>query len=213
MSYPFNRKKIPVVKAIPIKKKKGLNTREKGQVKKLITAGRENKYLDVLLLTTELFSGNVYSLSNVPQGDTDITRNGDQLVQRALRVKGNVIVSDTTNMSRLILFRWKNESVPVVGDILSATYVGTPQAPHSPYHHDGRTNFTVLYDKTFSVDTYNTQRIFDTGWINLRNKKQYYSGGSSSAEKNGIFALIISDSGAVGNPVTNLVSRMTYQDP
>lgn len=203
---------VRLAKSLDYHKKKGLNPKEKNQVKKLISSGRENKYLDVLLATSELYGGAVYSLSNVPQGDTDTTRDGDQLVQRAIRIKGNSIVADSTNIARLIVFRWKNESTPVVGDILSATYVGTSRAPFSPYHHDGRTNFTVLYDKNFATDTYNIQRTFDTGWINLRNKKQYFTAGSATAQKNGIFCLIITDSAAVSNPFLNLVSRLTFQD-
>lgn len=193
-------------------KQKGLNKKEKKQVKSIINQGRENKYLDVLIDASNLATGVVYSLADVPQGDTDTTRDGDQLVQRAMRIKGRALVADTTNQVRMIVFRWKQNTVPVVGDILSASYIGTVYAPLSPYHHDGRSNFTVLYDKIFHVGTYNIQKGFDTKWMNLRNNKQYFSAGASTSSKHCIYALVITDSTAVSNPNITFVSRLTFTD-
>lgn len=185
---------------------KGLNKKEKKQVKSLINQGRENKYLDVLINSSSLATGVVYSLADVTQGDTDIQRDGDQLVQRALRVKGRALVADTTNQVRLVLFRWKQQTTPLVADILSSAYIGNVEAPLSPYHHDGRSNFTVLYDKIYHVGTYNIQKGFDTKWINLRNNKQYFKAGGSTVSKNCIYALIITDSTAVSNPNITFIS-------
>lgn len=190
----------------------GLNKKEKKQVKAIINRGRENKYYDTLLSVTEEYGGTVYSISDVPQGDTDITRDGDQFNQRALRLKGKVVNADSTNLLRLVVFRWKQEDTPAPADILNSTYVGTIRAPYSPYHHDGRTNFTVLYDKTFPTDTYSPQRYFDSKWINLREKKQYMVAGSATVGKNKLYVLIISDSAAEGSPLCDMVSRLTFTD-
>lgn len=190
----------------------GLNKKEKKQVKSLINSGRENKYHDTLLAVTEEYGGTVYSISDVPVGDTDITRDGDQFTQRSLRIKGKCVVADATNIVRFIVFRWKQNDTPDVAKILSSTYVGSIRAPYAPFHHDGRTNFTVLYDKMLVTDTYNPIRVFDTKWINLRDKKQYMVAGSSTEGKNKIYVLVISDSAAEASPLFEQVSRLTFTD-
>lgn len=191
---------------------KGLNKKEKKQVLAIVNRGRENKYHDTLLSVTEEYGGSVYSISDVPQGDTDITRDGDQFVQRALRIRGKVVVADSHNLLRMLVFRWKQDDTPTVSDLLSSTYVGSVRAPYSPYHHDGRTNFTVLFDKTYLTDSYKTAVQIDTKWINLRNKKQYMTAGSSTAGKNKIYVMIISDSAAEPSPLCDIVSRLTFTD-
>lgn len=202
------RGKMTLAKGNP----KGLNKVEKKQVKKILRGSMENKYHDTLLSVTEEFGGTVYSISDVPQGDTDINRDGDQLNQRAVRLRYSVRNADATNMTRVILFRWKQDDTPNVTDILSATFVGGARAPLSPYHHDGRSRFTVLYDKVTGSDAYNSLRVRDSGWINLRNKKQYMNAGSTTSGSNKLYVLIITDSALEASPLVELVSRLTFTD-
>ena len=103
--------------------------------------------------------GSVGSLSSVPQGDSDTTRDGDQLTISSLEIRYNMFLNIVSaaatnpqeiNNMRLIIFQWYPDSTPIVSDILLTTHV------LAPYQHDKRFMFKILYDKSHILTCQNT---------------------------------------------------------
>jgi len=84
----------------------------------------------------------------VVPGTTDQTRIGDSIFTRSIELNYAVtsITADQFNMIRVLIFIWKPTSTPVVTDVLQFGN-GTVIAPLSPYNHDRRDDFFILYDK------------------------------------------------------------------
>lgn len=160
------------------------------------------------------YAGTIQSLSDITQGDTDVTRDGDSLYLRSIRVKGGVVVSDSTNAVRIIIFQWHADSTDdtaTVNDILSATAVGTVVGPFASYYHDKRRLYTVMYDRVFNATTNESQLLFDTGYLRPKVRKISFVNASTQAVHK-LFILAISDSAAAGHPTVKYWNRVTFND-
>lgn len=154
---------------------------------------------------------NVVSLSDVAQGDADTNRDGDQLSLTSIEFRGYIATGDTTNVLRFIIFQWyPNDSFypPTASDILLTAASGFI----SPYSHDGRFQFKILYDRSFSMSTnwqpYLTFHKYVTK--GFRRKIQYNAGGTTGVNK--IYLLLVSDSSAAPHPTISYYSKLNYRD-
>lgn len=217
---------------------KKLNRRELKQVKRIVNVSQETKFLDTPILTTAISTTPTISdLSIVPQGQTDNTRGGDRIKwynQALLRYtflgaeSAIVLANDIYNQVRLIIFQFHPSAVagttPVASQILlpgPTTFIDI----HSHYSHDGKQDFTILYDKTFTMvnnfkDTaagYTTYMANHVKYVNLRlnlkrarKQVQYVGAGINGTNK--IYEMVISDSGATPFPSFTRQARLYYKD-
>lgn len=137
----------------------------------------------------------------VPQGTTDITRIGDQVTIRSLRFKIQCIVNVNAPMSwiRCIIFQYfpSFDSSTITATTYPLTNIlldGTTYPYLSPYSHDNRYNFRVLYDKLRFMDTVNTPQVMFKGIIKKfpKNKIQYFNASATNCV-NGLTVLLIGD--------------------
>lgn len=98
----------------------------------------------------------VDNLTLVPQGDTDLTRDGDKLMMKTLRLD-YMIAADTASaypyVSRVMLVQVPEDSsgyVPSPATLLQ-NIGSAAEAIISPYDHDNRYKHRVLYDKTHLI--------------------------------------------------------------
>lgn len=183
----------------------------KSYVKKYIARQQEHKYWDVTNSAAIDFSGVIYDLSLIPQGDTDISRDGDKLMPTSLYLNMKVEAGDPTNVMRVIVFRWKINSAayaPTVADILAVT--GSAYAPMSPYLHDIKSQFTVVKDLTFHVSSYNVFAWYKRT-IRLAKRTIKYAGGTTSASDK-LYMLVVSDSGTITHPSFTSYTRLNFTD-
>jgi len=167
-------------------KRGALTSLQRKQVKKLITAKEELKFFDTAAGYTQIDrTGRLTILSNVPQGVAQFNRVGDELEMKYIEVRLNayynslVINTDVEHKLRVILFRWRDDTsvhYPVIGDIVETggASVGCTVSPYT-WATKHQKDFTVLYDKTFSMshdqgaiigqkfDLYNQKVVFDRG--------------------------------------------------
>lgn len=107
-------------------------------------------------------AGTIFALTLVPQGNTDLTRIGDKITGTSLQIKfmsyPNVNNSPIgyaplyMYMLRVIIFIWKDDTPPSVGDILDAKGGEFPVVPGPPVemlNHDRKVKRKILYDKMF----------------------------------------------------------------
>lgn len=159
------------------------------------------------------YSGSVFALSTITQGDTDLTRDGDSLYLRSINLKGccQLDVLATSAIVRIMVVQWFDDSTPAVSDILSGSYLGTVNAPSSSYFHDQRNKFRVLYDRRVLLNDGNTEcQIFDTKYLKPSKRKIHFTAGTTTGS-NKLWLVAVSDS--ISNlPTMNYVSRITFND-
>lgn len=191
----------------------------KPQVKRMISSKTEIKYLDTINATTISYAGSCICLSEVPQGtvnQTDVVRVGDKIKPKSLEMKLVTTVADNTNIFRVIVFVWKmndTTDVPSPGEILAV--VSSANAVNSPYYHDLKNQFTILYDQTrvmgTTATTPNQTLVWKKNFYKKLPTKINYLGGALTGTNN-IYALFISDSSASAHPAINYGFRLNYTD-
>lgn len=201
------------------RKPRNLDSKIRSQVKKVLNKRVEKKYH----LQSETGISPIYgtpiltSLSDISQGDTDTTRDGDSAYLRTVRVQGELAVDATTPTAaivRVIVFKWladSSQDAPAVSSILSSAYTSSARVVSAPYHHDMRRKFRVLFDKNYSLvpSTTSALRKFDTGYIKLLTKVSYIAAGTHGANK--IYILMTSSINSNG-PDCNYVAKLTFND-
>lgn len=200
---------------------KKLGKRQVATVKKLIARRQELKYRDYGGSYAPTTTGVMYQITTIPQGDTDITRDGDRLYLKKIYMRGELMANtDTYNFVRLILFQWKPTVSPAtVSEILLDGPSGSPDTL-SHYSHDHRQNYRILYDKVMKVigpasaaatpNTAATVRNF-AGVIYPKLHQLQYLGGTTNGTSQ-VYMLIISDSNVVPHPTLNLNFKMMFTD-
>lgn len=197
-----------------------LNYRQKKEVKRLVHVQQELKFWDV---STNAYgidnSGVTFTLSAVPQGDSDSHRDGDRLYIRKMYVRGQIEFGDSTNIVRLIFYQWKPSTTPILGSILLNGPSGSIDV-HSQYSHDYRQQFKILYDKTFVIIGNSSSatspytpvsiRQFQFTLRRLNHQMQFIGGGTAGT--NQIYYLAISDSAAPSHPALTMSTKLMYTD-
>jgi hypothetical protein len=139
----------------------------KKMVKAMVDARIEVKFFDTFTTAYTYLSyvGLLKTLSNISEGTTISTRNGDQIRPARLElqwsayfVPGSTVASATSNIVRVVLLRWhQNDAdwVPSMGDIFAYTGSNYTEAINSPFNYNStmamQKLFTVLYDKRVSI--------------------------------------------------------------
>jgi hypothetical protein len=186
----------------------------KSLVKNLKSPSSTGKYFDTVVSASPVdYSGSVWALTQVTAGTTDTTRIGDKIIPKKLQIRINCLQGDVTNDIRIIIFRWKVHttfaSPSISGTILQN--VSTVDAPRSAYYHDFEPAFDVLYDKRFTLNTYDPVKDLDLEFKLPESKPiQMVAAGTNGI--NHLYMGIVSDSGAVVHPTLYYYSRVDFVD-
>lgn len=182
----------------------------------------ELKHIDTPWSTSVSTSPLIYQMDLIMEGDSEITRSGivvsPERLDFYLRISTeNPLTTGDSNILRVIVFRWFDETFPVVDDILysntAGAFTGYPYVD-IPTVWNKKPRFQVLSDKRMILDEddsdysfYYLKKKFRTG------STIHYSGSSASdIENKNIFYLIVSDSAVVPHPVFSGYSRLTFRD-
>lgn len=189
------------------------------KVHRVIRQTAEKKYYSFSSNTAPISDlGTLLRLTEVAQGTTDVTRIGDQLTIRSLQFNFSALVADSTNLLRLVIFQWFEQTgtiptYPDMSQILIDT--GSGRAVFSPYSHDYRYDFKVLFDRTYVLDGVQvpviTRKIFIKRFPPKHRKIQFV-GASNTNYTNGLFALLVSDSAAATHPTVTYSGKFNFSD-
>jgi len=131
-----------------------LSKREKAEVKKLISVRQELKYWQVNASAASMpapGSWVILPISAVPQGDTDLERDGDRLMWCGTMEFNYIMYSSLTTGSdvnfngRVLIAQWHPNSNPTVSNFLLNGPSANPDV-YATYSHDYRQQYTILYD-------------------------------------------------------------------
>lgn len=196
----------------------------------------EVKYFNSSYTTPLVAAGDVFPLTNIAQGDTALTRDGNDITLRSVRVIGSVSLSSDVPQSvagsqtyRMIIFQDKQQVAdtdPAVTDVLLTAGV------YSPYNYPAvKERFKILHDKLYTLNPQGAIAQFDAGirqhqrnhnlWVFPTVKKMMFNGASATDyQKGGLFMLLIVDNlqqtvmaGGADDVVTpNIQWQVSYND-
>jgi hypothetical protein len=173
----------------------------------------EHKSFDTGFNSSVDTTGTLQKLSTIPQGDTDSTRDGDQAEVISVDVIAsfaNASSTDLSNLCRFIVFKWQQDdssaAPAAVTDILQTASV------YSPLNRDNERakKFVILDDHLFSTSL--TGPSVDTHIIKLKNKFKLAFQGSANTGNNMVYAMMVSDSGAIPHPILAYQVRVYFTD-
>jgi hypothetical protein len=213
---------------VPRAKSKGrLNLKNKSDISSLVNAvvtnkltkERELKYIRTTLAVNSAVSTTavIQDLTSISLGDTDTTREGDQVTVTNLQgimvadIATSDVTADDTNTIRVIIFQWYSATTPTAAEILENP-VGADHVT-SFYRHDTRFQYNILYDELFSLSRNGPANLHAKFEIKsgFRPKIQYIAG-SSFVGQNKIYILYVSDSGAIEHPGLGFTIKTSYHD-
>lgn len=177
----------------------------KKQIRKLSEWKNSDHYV---LPAGQSTAGSTYDLGVVAQSDFSNGRDGNQIQPSSMTVRYSWDVGDESNICRVIIFQWFQDTTPVVSDILN-DIVNLPWL--SPYKVINRGQYKILHDRI--VDVHANKPIQTvTAKLRLSKRKIVYQLVDGTAGKNKPWVLVISDSTAVVHPSFTMYTRMNYRD-
>lgn len=224
-SYRKRRSYRPHRRSYRMRKKRTLK-----RFKANLRRAAEKKYIAAYIEYTVIpaagfFSGDIVS---VAQGIQDSHRIGDQLDLRSLQFAYSIKVNPagtTHSMIRVMLVQVLDNLFDPDFDIASGMAVVISDATPtitclSPYSHDNRFRYRILYDKLHHV-AQGDSAMSAAGPLNIHRKvfirrfarrRIQFSNGASDANIGGIHILIHSDATS-NNPEISYIYKLNYTDP
>lgn len=165
---PFRSRRL-VRRSRPVRRRRpayrGRRLVSKRYAQRIIAKAGEKKSWDTYVTTTVGTAGTITDLTVMAQGDTDATRDGDQLMLKSLQFRYQ-LNGAITNMSgatptaatfssrvRFMIIQWFPPTTPTFANVLDT---GTITAIHAPYDHSSSQKMRVLYDRVHVVQHFVT---------------------------------------------------------
>jgi len=236
-SFGSARALAPIMRNIRAKRSAKLNKRQTKQVKSIMSRRQELKYT-VAGLNLQAMNSTplIYGITDIAQGDTDTNRNGDRIMlvgkievrYKAAVDPGNTLAQQRVHF-RVIIFQWHPVTIsgganePAPTDVLLVGASGAIDTT-SPYNHDQRQMYKILYDKTDLMIgpgtviglSYNpSMNIFRQRRISTKrcSKQMQYVAGSSVNASNHIYFMWFADVGASAqNPTISWETKVFFRD-
>lgn len=162
-------------------------------------------------------SGEVFSLfNNMTRGD-GLLNNFDAASVFPKNISGRFkwVAGDSANVVRLIIFQWFGDIVPVPSGILDASSIGTLGAPLAMWHVENKPLRRILFDETVQLQTDAGQGLdyVQKFFVPQSRLKPVRMGTTAPAmQDGGLYALAITDSGAVTHPALDLHVQTVFKD-
>lgn len=206
-------KPIPVTVQRPARK---LNKRQRSDVKRLIALNQEPKYFPVYAGYASVnTSGTITKWTTIPQGDTNITRDGQEIVFKSIDLRYSVFSSAAAvmigNAFRIIVFQWRpddNLDNPGLSQILDSSFT---QPCFAPYNHNTRQKFKVLYDRLHAVYNGGVGEKAFHALIPAKKANKHIRYVTGNTGTNMIFVLVISDA-AIQTPSWSYGAYVNFTD-
>lgn len=194
---------------------RGLTKKQKAGVKRIMGAVMEKKHHTSTFSTSSVSStATLTNISAVTQGDSDTSRDGDQIYLKNIDFRAYLTRADTSNLVRLIVFQWRPSTqlaTPTAATILE-NYAGDGTLDLvRHWNYDNKRNFKVLYDRliTLNEDIANRTVKFNLN-KSLIKKIQFDNGGTN--HNNAVYVMYLSDSSAATHPSIDARIETTYLD-
>nr|WGN90635.1 capsid protein [Banfec virus 6] len=176
----------------------------------------ELKYSNTLLdSTTTTYDGALYQLFAPAQGDSDITRDGDEIRVQGFMLRWFFNSAVNSCAARVIVFIDKQNFMSAVTDVFESSTLGAARATSSinaQYVHDYKDRITVLSDKTYHFSANGTNTLAPKRFYKMRGMRMRFLAGATTLEKNALKMIVISGNAAGSTPSITYQGRIWYTD-
>lgn len=161
------------------------------------------------------------ALTEIGQGDTDITRDGDQIYVTSIQLRYNYIIDPAwtgVNYVRVILYQWIDAIAAATAPAAQAILLNVStnrEAVISAYNHDTRYNYRILYDKVHQVgiggSSVSPQTFHDEVMITKGFNRKIQYEASTTAGTNKFYLMVTSF--ATANPgLLTYMTKVNFKD-
>lgn len=208
-------------RAVQAQQRKIIMSLARKQALAVFSSKVEEKYIDTASSGISVDYTGSLGLFTMPSAGTGPSgRVGDLIEVTRLEFKYSLVIADTTNLVRVVLFKWNNDDgsySPAVNSIIASGDNTTAYAALFRYAWDNQKagDFEILYDKCHQLCNAGEQgqvhqvQLWGKG-LGSTSKIQLNSGATTGKGRYGL--LYISDSAAVTHPTLIYTARLTYKD-
>ncbi len=168
------------------------------------------------LLTTVTDAGTIVQLTAIPQGDTDIQRDGGSCKLTSLRLAYHMIINGSAVQTQVRVMivhdRQTNQAQFTLADLLADATVN--DAILSPYNVDNRRRFGVMYDKVHQLTIEGNNRAINRIFSRKLNHKIRFDGAAADVTdltQDSLSLVLIGDQ-ATNDPSVAFFYRVRYVD-
>lgn len=199
---------------------KPLTKKQQKQTKKMITRELRSKsakkayYHDRTDFVNQ--NGTLYNINYPAKGVEPYERLDNQFRIKKLDMRINMAIGDETNMVRIILGLWHQESLASVQQVLNTPIVTVAPEYLASFQNVNSKQFTIFRDKTYYLSkqegTSSRYARMTKTWKDGLPIQMAGDTVSSQSIRNRIFVLLISDSTIVTDPQIDIAYRLDYMD-
>lgn len=185
---------------------------KQAKINSLVKNSEVHLYQTAISQSITDISEQILSLTEaIGQGDTQYSRQGKKITGLSLHYNLKFIYGDTTNVVRFMLLvdKQANAAVKPTNDVL-LPITGT-QDPLQMRNPATRKRYRVLLDRVLNLSSAGIPQSVQRGIIKLKNLPIDYADSTTTyAEKNNLYAVFISDSGAATHPAVEGYFRLYF---
>lgn len=182
-------------------------------VSRMISYRQEKKYKLSTFNNTSDTTAVITDLNSISQGDGDSNRDGDTLYLTKFHIKGAVENADTTNVLRVLVFRWYEDATPTAANVIEA-YAGDGLDVFRPMRKDTSQQYHVLFDRNIATSTQGpgVTTFQKTVYGKALGRKVVKYKGATTSGNGKIYSLTVSDSSAATHPTLKFAALTNYTD-
>lgn len=182
-------------------------------MKELINSERKLYTKNITVANTD-YSGTVYHLSDMTQGDTTSQREGRSVLLNYISIRGNLARVTGDSIIRVVVFQDTQQQgyTPSADQLLQT--VGTSLAPFAPLDTSFAGRFKILCSDLVSLNSQNPNVVYKKYIKKLSHIKWQTTADGGGAMKGHIYMLLISDQAAASSDKPNFqfVVRLGFRD-
>lgn len=186
-------------------------------VNKVIHRNSELKYFTYNLSNFAIdASWLALSMSNIPQGDSQTTRDGNAVYLKGYSIKYKITRADTWQKFRVLVVRYlsPNTTNPAIADILHDVS-SVDMSMITPNNFEKKKSYQILYDKLHNLQPDSGLPNYEMTYKHTKTFKKprllrWNTSGSADYESGNLTFFVISDSVATTHPSLSLYSRVTF---
>lgn len=180
-------------------------------------AETELKLHDVEVDTTVGITGAIHLISNIANGTGYDERVGSVARLKSILFRYSLAAADTSNLVRVILLRWKDNTTPVPGDILEIGPASANIGPLNPIKYNNRDKIQILFDQlhALSVGAVDVGTTYPAPQVEkkyIQKNMTLYWQSDDSIDNGHLYFFFVSDSVAISHPAYHFYSRIRYTD-
>ncbi len=185
-------------------------------VKSLLNVEKKNHDVSVTAVGVPDGVGTIFQLTNIPQGDTTISRDGSNVKIISIYIKILMILdaSATTGSSfRVILVHDKqtNQAIYTTAELLSTVVNGSSLV--SPLNLDNQFRFRILHDKCYTLSDGGSKHKFVKIFKKVNTRLRFDASTPSIADlRSSSYSLVLIGNETTNEPNVRFEARLRFVD-